>query len=440
MAAHENREAFIPYRRSDIIELCLEDGRLSEADAQQFREFCHLLSAYFHFKFYAFLERIKDNYASFNPDTTTRLQTNLSSEQLEDMEAQLVSDFSAVLERANYIPISPKSLQKAIQESSLIELKTDVDFNDFDRLVCYYRGLTHEKIEIKKFYFWKQKKKIEVFSRVALLIKFKDKNYFLGQKKKSNILKFTPGKVYVYFYKNIPKYDLELLFPNIKISMTLKDRLLLGIPAIGAAVPVIIRALPKLLVIVGAILFFTVGTTEILGSKIEEEQIRDFLPVLTALLSLTVVLGGFAYKQYSKYKSKLIKFRKNVTDTLFFKNLANNASVFSRLVDLAEEEETKEMILVYYHLLASNQPLTPSQIDDQVEAWMDKKLGTKINFDINGPIDNLQEIQGVIEKKKEQKIPLLRKDSQGRCHVLPLDEAKSLIDYVWDNIFLYTCK
>lgn len=436
MAADKDKEAFIPYRRADIIELCLENGRLSDSDAQQFRDFCHLLSAYYHFKFYAFLERIKDNYAPFNPDTTTRLKAS-NSEHLEDMEAQLVDDFSTVLERANYIPISPKSLKKAIKESSLIELKTNVDFNDFDRLVCYYRGHIDKTIQIKKLYFWKQKKKIEVFERVALLIKFKNKNYFLGQKKKSGVLKFAPGKMYVYFYKNIPKYDLELLFPNIQISMTLKDRLLLVIPAIGAAVPMIIRALPKLLVIVGAILFFTMGTTEILGSKVEEDQIRDFLPVLTALLSLTVVLGGFAYKQYSKYKSKQIKFRKNVTDTLFFKNLANNTSVFSRIIDLAEEEETKEMILVYYHLLASKEPLTDSQIDRQIETWMDEKLGTKINFDINGPINNLQEIRGVIKEKGQ--VPLLKKDSQGKCQVLPLDEAKALIDYVWDNIFLYTC-
>jgi len=32
MAVYEDREAFIPYRRTDLIELCIEDGKLSPAD------------------------------------------------------------------------------------------------------------------------------------------------------------------------------------------------------------------------------------------------------------------------------------------------------------------------------------------------------------------------------------------------------------------------
>ena len=32
---------------------------------------------------------------------------------------------------------------------------------------------------------------------------------------------------------------------------------------------------------------------------------------------------------------------------------------------------------------------------------------------------------------------LLSYDKQGYCHVLPLDDAKKVIDYVWDNAFMY---
>ena len=129
-------------------------------------------------------------------------------------------------------------------------------------------------------------------------------------KKDGGLLKFTPGKMYVYFYRNVPVFDLELLFPNIQISMTLKDRLKLIIPALGAAIPVILKALPKLALLVGAISFLVFGSTRILGIEVREEQVRDFMPVLTALLSLIVVLGSYAFKQYSKYKSKQIEFRK----------------------------------------------------------------------------------------------------------------------------------
>ncbi len=124
------------------------------------------------------------------------------------------------------------------------------------------------------------------------------------------------------------------------------------------------------------------------------------------------------------------------------KNLANNASVFQMFIELAEEEECKEIILAYYHLLTSPTPLTPQQLDSRIETWMENKLGTKINFDIQGPLSNLEEIRGQAIQNNEitdsvPEIPLLTYNRQGACQVLPLDDAKAVIDYVWDNAFRY---
>jgi hypothetical protein len=169
---------------------------------------------------------------------------------------------------------------------------------------------------------------------------------------------------------------------------------------------------------------------------------RDIMPVLVAIFSLTIALGGFAFQQYSSYKSKQVKFQKNVTETLFFRNLASNARVFQSLIDAAEEEECKEIILVCYHLLTSKTPLTPEQLDNRIEAWMDEKFGTKIDFDINGPLQNLEAIRGKIVKDGSRlangaDIPLLTKDSLGNCCILSLDDALAVIDYLWDKAFLY---
>jgi len=46
------------------------------------------------------------------------------------------------------------------------------------------------------------------------------------------------------------------------------------------------------------------------------------------MLSLVVTLGGFGFKQYASYKNKKIKYQKNVTETLFSKNLASNTGAF----------------------------------------------------------------------------------------------------------------
>jgi hypothetical protein len=442
MTVHENREAFIPYSRSDIIALCLQDGQLNAPDAQKFQDFCQILSAYYHFRFHKTLEVIKDNYVPFNPNTDIQPLTPPTFDQYDEMQLKVVDGFKHILERANYILLPEAIIKKALAEKSLIDLKTEVDFDDFEQVLCYYRGDTYKTIAVKKFFFWQQEKRIDMFERIVLLIKFKGAAYFRAKKTKIQELKFTPGKIYVYYYKNIPKLDIDLLFPNVKTSMTWKDRLLFGVPAIGAAVPLILRALPNLLLLIAAILLVLNAPSLIESLNVQREQVRNVMPVLVATLSLGMTLGGFAFKQYTNYKNKKIKFQKDVTDTLFFKNLANNASAFNMLLDIAEEEECKEIILVYYHLLISPTPLNPEQLDSHIENWMEKKLGTSINFDIHGPLNNLEEIRGKLSRNAQEsdmgvEIPLLSYDNQGFCHVLPLEDAQAVIDYVWDNAFQY---
>ena len=445
MASYEDREAFIPYRRTDLIELCLEDGQLDAVEGQKFREFCSILSAYYHFQFHGYLESLKDNYAPFDPDADTKSRSETTPQDRAAMESMLVADFKSILERANYIPLSQDSLQRAFEERSLIELKTHVDFNDFEQMVCYCRGDSYKVAGLKKI-FRKVKKKINVFERVVLLIKFKDESYFVSKRAKPDKLKFTPGKMYIYLYKNIPKFDIEFLFPNVKTSMTWKDRLLFGIPAIGAAIPLILKVLPQLLLVIGVILFITVGPSHLSHLKElrpSEEEVRNIMPIIVAILSLVIALGGFAFQQYTSYKSKQIKFQKNVTETLFFRNLASNVRVFQSLIDAAEEEECKEIILVFYHLLTTNTPLTSEQLDNRIEVWMDEKFGTQIDFDIHGPLHNLEVIRGKIaqdgsESTNTPDVAILSRDSQGYCHLLSLDDALAVIDYIWDRAFLYS--
>lgn len=435
---NEHREAFIPYRRTDIMRLCLEDGRLQAEEAQAFESFGTMLTAFYHFQLHGDLETIKDNYAVFNPDTDVRPLFEPTAQAYEQMHATVVDAFKQILGRANYIPMPDETIQRSLADRSLIALKTAVDFNDFDEFLCYYRGDVDKTITRKKVFFWQAEQTVDILERLVLLIKFKGEGYFRSKeaqsKRQSPALKFEPGKMYVYFYKNIPKLDLDLLFPNIQTSMTWRDRLMLAVPAAGAAIAVILKALPNILLLVAAILIAFNARSTIESINIEEEQARTVMPVLIATLTLVIALGGFVTKQYSQYKSKQIKFQKDVADTLFFKNLATNASAFQSLVDLAEEEECKEIILVYYHLLTSAKPLTPEELDSAIEAWMLEKTGTAINFDIHGPLQNLQNIRGFTKSlSKEQ--PLLRRDQDGRCRVLPLLQAREVIDSIWDSVF-----
>jgi hypothetical protein len=439
MAFHADREAFIPYRRTDLVELCLEDGKLAGAEAQKFREFCEILAAYYHFEFHHLLELLKDNFAPFNPDADTKARSLPTPDECRQMERQVVETLTGVLERANYNRLSEADLQQAFKQASLVDLKTKVNFDDYERMLFFYRGDTVQTIQLKKYYIKTVEVELGVFERVVILLKFKDAAYFEAKGQKPDALNFTPGKIYLYLYKNIPRYDLELLFPNVEIGMTLKDRLLFGVPALGGAASVLFKALPQLVLITGVITFFTFGPATARHFGVDKEQVNNIMPLLAALAALLVAVGGLVFKQYSGYKNKQMKFQKDVTDTLFFRNLSCNAGVFHDLIDAAEEEECKEIILVYYHLLTHNGPLTTEALDDHIEAWMEKKFATRIDFDINGPLRNLEGLKGKTGQEASNSTfsALLTRDEQGICHPLPLDQAKDVLDYIWDNAFRY---
>ncbi|MEM9274805.1 MAG: TMEM143 family protein, partial [Cyanobacteria bacterium P01_F01_bin.143] len=264
----------------------------------------------------------------------------------------------------------------------------------------------------------------------------KGEKYFHAQSLELKDLQVQPGKIYLYLYKNISKPDIEFIFPNIKMSMTWKDRIIFGIPAIGAGISLIVKILPQLLLIIGVIIYVTLGKQPIEELRVREEEVRNIMPLLVTVFSLVITLGGFAFKQYTSYKNKQIRFQKSVTETLFFRNMASNTGVFQYLIDTAEEEECKEIILVYYHLLTSGKSFTPTQLDKFIEVWMEDKLGKKVNFDIENTLQSLEAISGKLDPESEL-VPLLKRDQNNLCQVLPLKQAKQIIDNIWDNAFAY---
>lgn len=45
MGAPSTRQRFLPFRRRDVVEMCVGDGRLDGADAGNFRDVCRILGA-----------------------------------------------------------------------------------------------------------------------------------------------------------------------------------------------------------------------------------------------------------------------------------------------------------------------------------------------------------------------------------------------------------
>ena len=437
------REMFIPYRRSDVIEMCLADGKLDKEGKKKFKTFCDILTAYYHYSFHAVLERLKDCFSPANPDThfkTFHKDTKRDDEKRSD---QFYQDFEHLLKKANFHPLSQDDLLNAFKDKTLIQLNIDVDFDAFDRYLFFSRGAKSTTTMLKFLPFYPKKVEFELFERVILLLKYKDQKYFEEKGVDVKKLRFKPGCTYIFYYKNVPKADLEILFPNVKVSMTLKDRIMFLVPAIGLGLTTLVKVLPSLGILAGLI-FLTLGLTSFLDwlpvDKKKIPTIDELYPLIILVLSITVTLGGFALKQYMNYKNKWVEFLNDVTQTLFFRNISVNASVFQTLIDSAEEEECKEAILTYYHLLTCEEGMTKPELDAYIENWFEKKFDARIDFDIEDALDKLRKLSGEISTSTEQgekteMAHMLSKDEKGKCHVQPLDQSIRILDSIWDHIY-----
>lgn len=431
MSNYQPKESYIPISRQELIELCLEDGNLMGDKPQQFREFCQILAAYYHFCYHEHFERIKDNFRPFNPESGFPSQLPYYEENQRQRE--LIGDFLNILRDGNYQPLSRPNLQEAIARNSLLDLQTEVDFDDFEYFYCFARGDVMGKRPVNQ-YGRRLMRTVDILQETILLIKFKSEHYFKEKGRKISQLKFKPGKVYIYLYKDLAKSDLGFIFPNVVSRMTSRDSLIFGLPATIAVSSLMAKILPQAKLLLGILILSALGNQPWEILQVSERQLLDFGPVMLTSFTMTMALGSFAFRQYTGYKQKLIKFQKRASDNLFFSNVASNLGVFQALIDAAEEEECKEIILVYYHLLASRRAFTPDLLDKYIEEWMQARLGKAIDFDLENTLTSLANIKANIEGHQ---LSLLTRDQLNHCQPLPLDRAKQVLDCIWDHIFLY---
>ena len=268
---------------------------------------------------------------------------------------------------------------------------------------------------------------------MAVLLQVKDNEHFSAVDEVTDPA-LVPGKMYLNLYKNIPHHDLELLFRNLKISMNLRDRLMLAVPAFGAAVPLVLKVIPSVGLLVGAIALFVFGW-ELSGDfAIVDSNEKAVYVLLTALLSISLALGGFAASQYLKYKSRRLEFLKKGADVLFFKSLDVGKGVLNALIDSAEEEECKEMMLAFHVLLVNQGPMSKQVVDDAAEQWLQQAFGANVDFDVAKALENLAAIRGSDDTGDAS---IVTRGYGEVYSAVTIEQARTRIDAIWGNAFRY---
>jgi len=314
------------------------------------------------------------------------------------------------LTKANYKALGQTELNEALEAASLFKIRLYVDFSDYQQMVLFTRGESIRKEQVYLFgRFFKREIEFNNYDSVVMFLHLKDQ---IGD---ANLQKScVPGSVVLKMFHNVPKADLEMLFPNTKIRMRLKDKLMIGIPALISGIIIAVTKLGASFIIIVALFGFWFGFSD------EPVDLNK-----TSLLALMAGLGsiaGYLWKQFSGFNNKKLEFVQKLIENLYFKNLDNNEGVYYRLVNEAEKEEVKEILLTYFFLLQSKKPISMEELDLGLEHWIEETWSCTIDFDVDDAMQKLQRLK------------LVTQVDSGFV-VVNLSAAIKCLDNRWDNYF-----
>lgn len=412
MASHPGSSHFIPYDKADLIRMCCADPALSAAQQHGLRALCEQLSLIFNAEFHTSLESLKRAYAPENPDRDTRP----GPLPADAPEPDFMTSLRRILEAANYTAIERASLEQALREHSLLNIRLEVDFDDFEQILFFQRGESSRR-EIVSSHFGLRRRSIEFISydRVLVYVKFRPANALAPERQDK--LGVAPGSTLLKLFQNVPSADLEMLFPNTEVRMRTLDKLLIGVPAAAGGIALLVTKLGGSLLLLLALLAFALG--------LRSEPVELNQATLLTLAAGIGTLGGFLFRQFSKFKNRKILFLKTLADNLYFRNLDNNAGVLHHLIDSAEEEECKECVLAYHMLLRHGTAMREIELDQAVEAWMAETWNCRMNFEADDALAKLL------------RLGLTIRDGDA-YRVLPPDQARQVLRNHWIRLLAET--
>lgn len=401
-------ERFIPVSLTRLVTDLLNTSTLNSDQRMALQQFCTSYTQIFHAQAHTQLQHLKSLYHPYNPDRETLIIDSTSDEQI----LQLKKELYKVLEKANYERISEADLNEALNKISPHGVKVSVDFDDFAEVALFYRG---SAIQSQLHWNWrhlsfkKQTVDVRVFRRLFILLQpksreqwikhYTEKQLSLKQAEKKadaavkNLSANTLDKpIFLKLFKDIPRADLEMLFPNTRIQIRLLDKIKLGVMGGGGTAGGVMATIGKF------------STT---------------IDPVSALIAIGGLLGVI-WRQIAKIFTQRAKYSAILTKNLYFYSLDNNMGALTYLLDSAEAEECKEAILAYFFLLTGGE-MTRRSLDQRIENHIQQQYAIPMDFEIDDGLDKLQQSGLLIEHNQLIK-------------AIPVQEANRKLQQYWHSI------
>ncbi|MDO9299529.1 DUF3754 domain-containing protein [Bradyrhizobium sp.] len=392
-------------------------GHLGDAGEIGFRQFARQLGAVFHYQYFEQLDLLREAYFPFDPELDAR--SCGSHQENEAAYRRLSEEVVRVLTEANFIEITHDEIIKAFAEHALVRVKLKAPVEEYRDVRMFRRGSHMETIEIPV---WRglrrRSREIEVFDDVVMMVATRPgvdtpadaRNLRWSGKRSSH--KIRGGAVLFKYFRHVARADLEALYPNVRVVMSLSDQLMLGVPAIFGGIPILIK-LASTLVILFLVAGFYLGVNGTLGDNDLEQAL--------AALSGLFALGAFMLRQWGNFHRQSLIHQKQLTDNIYYRNINNNSGIFSYLIGEAEEQEWKEALVAYYCLATAAQPLTQAALGADIDELLSQRFAVSADFAINEALSRLKRL-GLLD------------ESGGMLSALPLPAAIERLETEWAQL------
>jgi len=391
----DSRSQYIPVSKSKIKKALLERMQLNQETRGELENLFKMFEVIWHHDLHHNLENLKEGYESMNPDVQSEIVYTKA-----ELESFLGTLDSAMID-GNWAPVTTQELDEALEGEDVLAISLDVRFDEFKEMKLYKLGHHHDEIEVTSMYgLKKETKTVKIFDKILTVLEFKDEDWFMEERKRKKHYLGDDGKgVHIRLFRDVPHLDMEVIFPNTSPSMRTLEKIKISAPLIGGVVSLGMKYIP--------ILF---------GGNSGSTSLSLIGGILTAL-------GTYVLKTYTSYQKTREKFRSLVAKDMYFKGLANNESVLTYIVDMAEEQEVKEAICAYMFILQSTTPVNEEQVDNHIEQWLKHTFGIDIDFEVDDALGKLE------------KMNLLHIDENGFLSVEDVHSSLVIMDDYWDNLY-----
>ncbi|XZE18762.1 TMEM143 family protein [Pirellulaceae bacterium SH449] len=366
-----DREHFIPLRPSQLLAHLKNhappgfDWETFDSNSKRIFEFIrtayHQHRAYVTELYSAFdPDRDSDEKVWDNPDHRSETPQPFDHQACRDLFQQLADS----LQHANYRRLSPREIRAASKLVSQWGVRLKIRFSSFRRLEVYGRGDVLTLRSLRSWKWWFRKKQIEVpiYQRLVVIFRTKELQHFNDP--------YDPDRVHIRIFKNVPKADIEMMFPGAQVRLTWLDTGKIGIPTLWGIV-VMASKLAKSFWVVALLGAFKLVTWALF------------------LIAFLIAFVFYGVRSILSYGSTKRKYQLNVARNLYFQNLDTNLGALLRIEDEGENQELCEALLAYYVLLLHAKSMDQDEVDRIAEAILSDIAGFAIDFDVDDALRDL---------------------------------------------------